>query len=161
VVGFFTLLIGSSVLAGFNSDTAGSIGSIVQVLFGTALIWSIASPIVQTLIISAFSKILGSKPQGTMMGWIGSAASIGRIVLPVFTGFMPTSIDFLVCALLSAACIIAIVTYARIVQKRIQMRPESLLLEEVPPVVVEEPVELTVLSSQEENKLVIDKTNTL
>jgi len=38
-------------------------GSMAVFTIGTVLVWSIASPICQTLTISTFSKLLGSKPQ--------------------------------------------------------------------------------------------------
>eukprot|EP00122_Pirum_gemmata_P003205 Pgem_evm1s2896 len=45
----------------------------------------IAFPLKQTTIMSSFSKILGSKPQGGLMGWIGVFGSIGRIVMPLLS----------------------------------------------------------------------------
>jgi len=61
ILSFCILSAGCIVLIDFSVHDTG-IG-LVQFLIGAVLIWSIASPILQTLIISAFSKILGSKPQ--------------------------------------------------------------------------------------------------
>lgn len=60
--------IGSLVMINFGNGV-----SMTQFVIGSLFVWSIASPISQTLIISTFSTILQSKTQGTMMGWIGTA----------------------------------------------------------------------------------------
>lgn len=55
---------------------------------GFAFIWSVGFPLAQTIIVSMFSKVIGPGPQGTMMGWIGVMGSLGRVVGPIFAGWM-------------------------------------------------------------------------
>jgi len=90
------VLIGSGSL--FLIRYNGSVG-LARFIIGAAMIWSLGSPISQTLVISAFSKMLGGKPQGTMMGWIGSAGSIGRIVFPFLSGFLGNDLSFIISAI--------------------------------------------------------------
>lgn len=63
--------------------------SMVVFTIGTVLIWSIASPICQTLTISSFSKMLGSKPQASWMGWLTAAGSLGRTIFPMVAAAVP------------------------------------------------------------------------
>lgn len=81
VVGLATMVLGSGLMVG------GSL-NLVRFIFGCGLIWCIGYPLSQTIIVSMFSKMLGSKPQGTWMGWIGAMGSLGRIVGPVVSGFL-------------------------------------------------------------------------
>lgn len=70
--------------------------------------WSIGSPLTQTLTLSIFSKILADHPQGMWMvrcsfrnacvysvrqGIMGSAGSFGRILFP-FAAVMPEAVAF-------------------------------------------------------------------
>ena len=57
-------------------------GFVPAVLF----IWSIGSPITQTLTISSYSEMMGSKPQGAAMGWLTTAGSLGRAIFPLAAG---------------------------------------------------------------------------
>jgi len=86
--------------------------SIVRFTIGTFLIWTLGSPITQTLILSSFSKILGSQPQGLWMGWIGSAGSIGRVVFPVLAGLVTDGIDYVFGSIFSVIGAILIIIYA-------------------------------------------------
>jgi hypothetical protein len=54
-----------------------------QVILGSGLIWCFGQPITGSLAISTFSTMMGAKPQGTAMGVIGAAGSLGRILLPL------------------------------------------------------------------------------
>jgi len=78
--------------------------TLVEFLIGAIIIWSIASPIAQTLILSSFSKMLGTAPQGSAMGWIGSAGSIGRIIFPLIAGLLSHNSSFAVSSILSFVC---------------------------------------------------------
>ncbi|PRP89052.1 Major Facilitator Superfamily (MFS) [Planoprotostelium fungivorum] len=80
-VGFVIIAGGSVALISYGRDPI----TFAQFAIGSISILSIASPVVQTLVVSTFSKILGSKPQGTMMGYITSAGSVGRILMPPIT----------------------------------------------------------------------------
>jgi len=80
-IGYVVVAIGSLALISYGRETI----SLLQFAIGSISILSLASPVVQTLVVSSFSKILGSKPQGTMMGYITSAGSVGRILMPPLT----------------------------------------------------------------------------
>ena len=51
---------------------------------GTVLVWSVSSPICQTLTISIVSRLLGGKPQAVWLSWLTAAGSLGRIIFPLF-----------------------------------------------------------------------------
>jgi ceroid-lipofuscinosis MFS transporter 7 len=53
---------------------------------GLLMINALGGPICQTLIISSYSKLLGSKPQATDMAWLTTMGGIGRIVFPLIAG---------------------------------------------------------------------------
>lgn len=86
---------------------------IIRFLFALALIWSFGSPVSQTIILSAFSKILGQKPQGFLMGTIGSAGSVGRIVLPLIAGGFGENFSFIFSASLSVVGSFLILIYTK------------------------------------------------
>jgi len=73
-----------------------------------SLVYSIGYPIGHTAIIGIFSKIVGRRPQGTMLGWFASAGSLARMIFPVMSGYiahhqgMPT-LFFILFGVLSAA----------------------------------------------------------
>jgi hypothetical protein len=109
-----------------------------QFVGGCALVLSFGSPIVQTVILSSFSTVLGSQPQGThsrplwprdllcvitltllllvlvgtLMGVITMAGSVGRIVFPLSISVLDEQGSFVVGAVLSAVCIGGIVCYS-------------------------------------------------
>jgi len=62
----------------------------VRFAIGVGLIWSIAFPLSQTVLVSMFSK-LPLSAQAIRMSWIGSAGSLGRIIGPVLIGFVYSS----------------------------------------------------------------------
>ncbi|KAF0714075.1 hypothetical protein As57867_004044, partial [Aphanomyces stellatus] len=71
---------------------------------GIFFIWSVGSPFVTAVSVAAFSKILGSRQQGTWMGILGSTASVSRIILPLlpalFSTFTPMFlINVIMCAM--------------------------------------------------------------
>ncbi|KAL6071312.1 MFS domain-containing protein [Balamuthia mandrillaris] len=80
ILSFIVVAVGSLLFLDFDMD--GSI-RFSRFLAGAILIWSLGSPISQVLIISTFAKMLGRKPQGTQMGYMTSAGSIGRILFPL------------------------------------------------------------------------------
>eukprot|EP01113_Clastostelium_recurvatum_P049540 TRINITY_DN9195_c0_g1_i4.p1 TRINITY_DN9195_c0_g1~~TRINITY_DN9195_c0_g1_i4.p1 ORF type:complete len:550 (+),score=103.44 TRINITY_DN9195_c0_g1_i4:84-1733(+) len=79
--GLIALCVGTAVLMGDNI-------SLTQFIIGCGIIWSIGFPLAQTVIVSMFSKSVGPGPQGTMMGWIGAAGSLGRVVGPIIAGYL-------------------------------------------------------------------------
>jgi len=80
VCGLCAMVLGSGLMVGTLS--------LARFIVGAGLIWCVGYPLSQTIIVSMFSKMLGSKPQGTWMGWIGAMGSLGRIVGPVVAGLL-------------------------------------------------------------------------
>ncbi|EEY53434.1 Major Facilitator Superfamily (MFS) [Phytophthora infestans T30-4] len=78
-LGFVSLLAGNAVLA-VAPPASLSIG---QLGVAEMLVWSVGCPITTAVGVAAFSKLLGGRPQGTLMGLFGSAASVSRIILPL------------------------------------------------------------------------------
>mmetsp|Transcript_30624 Transcript_30624/g.76849 ORF Transcript_30624/g.76849 Transcript_30624/m.76849 type:complete len:478 (-) Transcript_30624:147-1580(-) len=70
--------------------------SFLQMLVGMAMIWSIGSPSSQVIILASFSALLGSRPQGAMMGLITASGSVARITLPVVAGQTTFAMSFLI-----------------------------------------------------------------
>lgn len=64
--------------------------SFVRLFVAELFIWSIGCPITTAVVVAAFSKLLGGRPQGTLMGLLGSAASVSRIILPLLPAAMTT-----------------------------------------------------------------------
>ncbi|KAI8811404.1 major facilitator superfamily domain-containing protein [Cladochytrium replicatum] len=56
------------------------ISDLVVFTVGMLLIWSIGSPICQTLTILSLSELMGKKPQAVIMSYLTNAGSLGRIV---------------------------------------------------------------------------------
>jgi len=81
LVGLVSLILGCGLLIGENLGFA-------RFIIGVGIIWSFGFPLAQTVIVSMFSKKLGPGPQGTVMGWIGSVGSCGRIVGPILSGVL-------------------------------------------------------------------------
>jgi len=107
-IGFFFLAGGCIVLIPVGRFAQ----NIVRFTIGTFFIWTVGSPITQTLVLSSFSKILGSQPQGLWMGWIGAAGSVGRIVFPIIAGLVSDGIDYVTGAIFSVIGAITIIIYA-------------------------------------------------
>ncbi|ETI35692.1 hypothetical protein F443_18008 [Phytophthora nicotianae P1569] len=61
-----------------------------RLAFAELLVWSIGCPITTAVVVAAFSKLLGGRPQGTLMGLLGSAGSVSRIILPLLPAAIPT-----------------------------------------------------------------------
>lgn len=80
VTGLSALVLGSGLLIGDPS--------LPRFIIGSGFIWCIGYPLAQTIIVSMFSKMLGNKPQGTWMGWIGAMGSLGRIIGPTVAGLL-------------------------------------------------------------------------
>jgi len=105
-VGFFIITAGCLVLIQFTSSAVG----LTQFLVGMGLLWSIGSPITQVVIITAFSKALGSRPQGVWMGLMQAGGSVGRIVFPLFASICSYNLDFMICAVVAfTSAVLAIV----------------------------------------------------
>ncbi|RKO87894.1 major facilitator superfamily domain-containing protein [Blyttiomyces helicus] len=81
-----TILIAAGILMNLDPKPTQTAASHAQFTAGMVMIWSIGSPICSTLTVSSFSKMLGSRPQGSAMSWITVAGSLGRIVFPAMVG---------------------------------------------------------------------------
>jgi ceroid-lipofuscinosis MFS transporter 7 len=112
-LGFAMLLAGNVVLVVAPADL-----SYPQLAVAEFLVWSVGCPITTAVVVAAFSKLLGGRPQGTLMGLLGSAASVSRIILPLLPAAIPTLtpvfwIDILLCTI----SIVLLWWYSRLVYK--------------------------------------------
>ncbi|RHZ28177.1 hypothetical protein DYB31_011992, partial [Aphanomyces astaci] len=74
------------------------------------------APLITAVSVAAFSKILGSRQQGTWMGILGSTASVSRIVLPLLPALFATfSPMFLISLVMAVVGIVLLVWYERLV----------------------------------------------
>ncbi|KAF1331185.1 Major facilitator superfamily, partial [Globisporangium splendens] len=79
IFGFAMLLIGNAllivlcVLLSSSRNEASHFGLFVV---SEIFVWSIGCPLTSAVVVSAFSKVLGTRPQGTLMGIFGSSAKI-------------------------------------------------------------------------------------
>lgn len=114
--GFAMLTLGNLLLVIAPSTITLSRLSIAELL-----VWSIGCPITTAVVLTAFSKLLGGRPQGTLMGLLGSAASVSRIILPLVPAALPTMtpvfwINMLLCVVSSGSlywfsCLVSRSTY--------------------------------------------------
>ncbi|CAJ1965856.1 unnamed protein product [Cylindrotheca closterium] len=63
-------------------------------LLSIFMIYSVGYPIGHTAVIGLFSKIVGRRPQGTLLGWFASAGSLARLVFPVVSGYVEHYLGF-------------------------------------------------------------------
>jgi len=84
-LGFAMVLAGNVLLAMAPEDL-----TFAQLSLAEFLVWSVGCPISTTVVLAAFSKLLGGRPQGTLMGLLGSAACISRSVLPLLPAVVST-----------------------------------------------------------------------
>jgi ceroid-lipofuscinosis MFS transporter 7 len=135
--GFAMLLVGNVVLLALCADT--NVGTEKRdgvdedhsqqqfdvFVVAEVFVWSIGCPLTSAVVVSAFSKVLGSRPQGLLMGIFGASASVARMVLP----FLPSLLQswpllFLVNAVLCAICILVLSVYLGFIRSRTE-RSES------------------------------------
>ncbi|RLN59770.1 hypothetical protein BBJ28_00003694 [Nothophytophthora sp. Chile5] len=112
-LGFLMLLAGNVLLVMAPADL-----SFAQLAVAEFLVWSVGCPITTAVVVAAFSKLLGGRPQGTLMGLLGSAASVSRIVLPLIPAAIPTLTPvFWINISLCALSIVLLRWYSRLVRK--------------------------------------------
>lgn len=70
----------------FVADNANNSGW--RFFLAIFLIYSIGYPIGHTAVIGLFSKIVGRRPQGELMGWFASAGSLARLTFPIMSGYI-------------------------------------------------------------------------
>ncbi|KAJ0405306.1 hypothetical protein P43SY_001065 [Pythium insidiosum] len=109
--GFFMLTIGNLLLV-----IAPSVLSFPRLIVAELFVWSIGCPITTAVVVAAFSKLLGGRPQGTLMGLLGSAASVSRIVLPLLPAAIPSLTPvFWINIVLCIISMAALMWYSRLV----------------------------------------------
>ncbi|OWY98574.1 Major Facilitator Superfamily (MFS) transporter [Phytophthora megakarya] len=112
-LGFVMLLLGNVILVVAPTEL-----TFPQLAVAELLVWSIGCPITTAVVLAAFSKLLGGRPQGTLMGLLGSAASVSRIVLPLLPAAIPTLTPvFWINIVLCALSIALLWWYSRLVHK--------------------------------------------
>ncbi|POM78477.1 Major Facilitator Superfamily (MFS) [Phytophthora palmivora] len=84
-LGFAMVLAGNVLLAMAPENL-----TFTQLSLAEFLVWSVGCPISTTVVLAAFSKLLGGRPQGTLMGLLGSTACISRCVLPLLPAVVST-----------------------------------------------------------------------
>ncbi|KAE8895335.1 hypothetical protein PF005_g894 [Phytophthora fragariae] len=84
-LGFAMVLAGNVLLALVPENM-----TFTQLSLAEFLVWSVGCPISTTVVLAAFSKLLGGRPQGTLMGLLGSTACISRSVLPLLPAVVST-----------------------------------------------------------------------
>ncbi|TMW55250.1 hypothetical protein Poli38472_013141 [Pythium oligandrum] len=112
-LGFATLTFGNVLLVIAPRDL-----TFLRLSIAELFIWSIGSPISTAVVIAGFSKLLGGRPQGTLMGLMSSAASVSRTILPllpaVFSSMAPLFwINIAVCV----TSIFVLVWYKQLIDK--------------------------------------------
>uniref|UniRef100_K3X229 Major facilitator superfamily (MFS) profile domain-containing protein n=1 Tax=Globisporangium ultimum (strain ATCC 200006 / CBS 805.95 / DAOM BR144) TaxID=431595 RepID=K3X229_GLOUD len=109
--GFAMLTIGNLLLVVAPSEL-----TFARLGLAELFVWSIGCPITTAVVVAAFSKLLGGRPQGTLMGLLGSAASVSRIVLPLLPAAIPSLTPvFWINIVLSVISIGSLWWYSRIV----------------------------------------------
>lgn len=138
IFGFAMLLVGNTILlllcalGGSAVDVADSSAFDVFVL-AEVFVWSIGCPVTSAVIVSAFSKVLGTRRQGFLMGIFGSSASIARTILPLLPGLLPNWASlFAVNLVLCATCIGVLVWYLLLIKKLEKTESYSKVASETP-----------------------------
>uniref|UniRef100_K3WM91 Major facilitator superfamily (MFS) profile domain-containing protein n=1 Tax=Globisporangium ultimum (strain ATCC 200006 / CBS 805.95 / DAOM BR144) TaxID=431595 RepID=K3WM91_GLOUD len=129
IFGFAMLLIGNAlliVLCVLLSSSRDETSHFDLFVVSEIFVWSIGCPLTSAVVVSAFSKVLGTRPQGMLMGIFGSSASIARMVMPFLPGLLPSwQVLFLVNLVLCVTCIVALVIYLRLIKKTASASYES------------------------------------
>lgn len=71
----------------------GANNSIWRYVFAFFMMYSIGYPIGHTAVIGLFSKIIGRRPQGLLLGWFASAGSLARMFFPIVSGYLSNYSD--------------------------------------------------------------------
>ena len=85
VYGALTMVVGTGSLVHFGDHS-----NFAPFRFEVAiyLLYAIGYPIGHTAVIGIFSKIVGGRPQGALLGWFASAGSVARMGFPVLAGYV-------------------------------------------------------------------------
>jgi ceroid-lipofuscinosis MFS transporter 7 len=90
------------------------------------LLYSVGYPVGHTAVLGMVSKLTTSGPQGTLLGWFGSAGSLARVIFPILAGVLAEqykndSIIFAVMALLLVVSIILVKLFKGIIESVISV----------------------------------------
>lgn len=80
--------------------------------FAMFMIYAIGYPIGHTAIVGLFSKIVGRRPQGVLMGWFASAGSAARVLFPIISGYVVRYLEIEVVFYIIIAVLGASIWYA-------------------------------------------------
>jgi MFS transporter, ceroid-lipofuscinosis neuronal protein 7 len=80
-------------IVSLTSLEEGADNSTWRYVFAIFMMYSIGYPIGHTAVIGIFSKIVGRRPQGVLMGWFASAGSLARMIFPIMSGYMANYMD--------------------------------------------------------------------
>lgn len=83
--GMVLMVVGSGMLVHFGHHEDFAKGRFESAIF---LLYAVGYPIGHTAVIGLFSKIVGQRPQGTLLGWFASAGSLARIFFPICSGWI-------------------------------------------------------------------------
>ena len=119
-------ILGTGALLFINYDPDDATIELWLFILGSLMIWSISSPLSQTLVLSSFSKLLGTKATGSAMGYIGAAGSIGRIIFPLLS-VMGLTRPFIVSCVVSYISCGLIIVYKWKLQQRAEARKQQLV----------------------------------
>ncbi|EGZ17618.1 hypothetical protein PHYSODRAFT_502530 [Phytophthora sojae] len=131
IFGFAMLLVGNAILLTLcadmhvinersdDIDEAHSQQQFNIFVAAEVFVWSIGCPLASAVVVSAFSKVLGSRPQGLLMGVFGASASIARMVLPFLPSLLASwPLLFLVNMVLCAVCILVLSVYLGFISRK-------------------------------------------
>ncbi|KAK1945960.1 Major facilitator superfamily domain-containing protein 8 [Phytophthora citrophthora] len=129
--GFSTLLVGNAILVYLcahmhvNNERSDDIDEAhTQSQFNTfvvaeVFVWSVGCPLTSAVVVSAFSKVLGSRPQGLLMGIFGASASVARMVMPFLPSVLASwALLFLVSMTLCGICLLVLSLYLGFLSKQ-------------------------------------------
>eukprot|EP00518_Triparma_eleuthera_P004603 CAMPEP_0182457868 /NCGR_PEP_ID=MMETSP1319-20130603/3331_1 /TAXON_ID=172717 /ORGANISM="Bolidomonas pacifica, Strain RCC208" /LENGTH=410 /DNA_ID=CAMNT_0024656419 /DNA_START=426 /DNA_END=1658 /DNA_ORIENTATION=+ len=84
VYGALTMVAGTGSLVHFGDHKNFPPSRFEAAIF---LLYSVGYPIGHTAVIGLFSKIVGGRPQGALLGWFASAGSLARMGFPILAGY--------------------------------------------------------------------------
>ena len=107
--GIILMVIGSDMQVHFGHHEHFAKGRFETAIF---LLYAVGYPVGHTAVIGLFSKIVGQRPQGTLLGWFASAGSLARIFFPIISGIiaeqMGNSFVFLALMLVLTVSVVAV-----------------------------------------------------
>uniref|UniRef100_A0A7S2K957 Major facilitator superfamily (MFS) profile domain-containing protein n=1 Tax=Leptocylindrus danicus TaxID=163516 RepID=A0A7S2K957_9STRA len=117
VFGIVIMTCASATLIGIREDQEYNMGRYLFVLF---MVYSIGYPIGHTAVIGMFSKVVGRRRQGKLLGWFASAGSFSRMIFPIMSGYVAqyegNSALFVVLVCVLATSLLFLVSYRDILQ---------------------------------------------